>query len=45
MILSFGLNKTCARSKEQGAGKGAEAGAGTEAGAGAGFDIMKCQII
>ena len=49
MILSFGLDKTCARSKEKEAGTGTRegAGAGTEArpGARAGFDLMKCQII
>ena len=49
MILSFGLDKICARSKKTEAGTGTRkgAGAGTEAGAraGAGFDLMKCQII
>ena len=49
MILSFGLDKICARSKETEAGTGRRkgAGAGTEVGAraGAGFDLMKCQII
>jgi hypothetical protein len=47
LILSFGLDKICARSKETEAGTRKGAGAGTEAGAraGAGFDLMKCQII
>ena len=49
MILSFGLDKTCARSKEKETGTGTREGevAGTEAGARAGavFDLMKCQII
>ena len=51
MILSFGLDTTCARRKEQGAGTGAgvRAGEGAERGAGARagayFDLMKYQII
>ena len=46
MILSFGLDKICARSKEREAGTGRRKGTGVgkEAGAraGAGFDLMKC---
>ena len=51
MILSFGLDTTCARSKDQGAGTraGVGAGSGAETGAGAiagaGSDLMKYQII
>ena len=47
MILSFGIDKTCARSKEQrtGTGKGAGAGAGarTRVRAGGGFDLIIIQ--
>ena len=47
MILLFGLDKICARSKEKEAGTREETGAGTEAGAraGAGFELIKCKII
>ena len=44
MILSFGLDKTCARSNEKEASTGTRegAGAGTGARAVAGVDSMKC---
>ena len=51
MLLSFGLDITCARRNEQGAGTGAgvRAGEWPERGAGArageGFGLMKYQII
>ena len=47
MILSFGLDQTCARSKEKEAGKLTRQGAGAETGARAGArsDLMKYQII
>ena len=49
MILSFGIDKTCARRKEQrtgtgkGAGVGAGAGARTRVRAGGGFDLIIIQ--